>query len=184
MFWSCLVLVSVVAYLLQVAYPALISYLSPVLMPFFAIPFIKVGVTLLFLVVGFWIVFRKLLPILQDPSQVKALGNRFERARNLPTTTAKVTLQKKARVVIVTLNLLKGVETTVIFQERLMSLSADDGIQSSARLSLNFPSAEQTMFIDGDRREIAWLCNELSEWSGMKVKSWGLFGPVEGHSDG
>ena len=156
-------------------------------MPLLAIPLIMI---LLVLVVSFGIGFGKLLPLLQAPSQGKALGKRFERARSLPQTRVNVTLQKqtKARAVVVTLNLLEGVETTVIFQGRLMGLSAGLITMPSYRLCLNFPTDDRMIFvngahrkipaddrmifINGDHREIEWLCNELSEWADVKVRAW------------
>ncbi|HEY9897136.1 MAG TPA: serine/threonine-protein kinase [Candidatus Sericytochromatia bacterium] len=177
MLWTFLVVVSMF----------LGVYLTLVSMPFFAILFIM---TFLVLVVGFGIGFRKLLPILQDPSQGKALAKRFERARSLPKTSANVTFQKqtKARAVVVTLNLLEGVETTVIFQGRLMGISAGLVKMPSYRLSLNFPADDRVLivngvrreipaddrmiFVNGDHREIEWLCNELSEWADIKVRAW------------
>jgi hypothetical protein len=157
MFWTYLVLMILGAYVTLVS------------MPFFAIPLIQFVVTLLVLIVGCWIALRKLLPIFQNPSQGKALGKRFVSARRLPKTSAKVTLQKQARVIIVRLNLLQGVETTGIFQERLMSLSAAAGSESSYQLSLNFPTDDRMIIVNGNRQEIAWLYNELSEWTGLQA---------------
>ena len=125
-------------------------------------------VTLLLLVVCF----MQLHPILQESSSGNLLDMCFARARSLPKTSAKVTLQKKERAVVVTLNLLKGVETTVISQGRLTGLSAGAETMTRYRLNLNFPVANQMMIVNGDRREIEWLCNELSEWSGLQAKPW------------
>jgi len=83
-----------------------------------------------------------------------------------------VTLQKEDRAVVVTLNRLKGVETTVILQGRLTGLSAGAETMARYRLNLHCPSNKQLMIVNGERREIEWLCNELSEWAGIQATPW------------
>ncbi|MBD2102658.1 serine/threonine-protein kinase [Leptolyngbya sp. FACHB-261] len=85
-------------------------------------------------------------------------------------TSANVIFQKKARAVIVTLNRLKE---TVTFQGRLIGLSVSAyKILNHYLLHLKFSASNQMMIVKGDRREIEWLCNELSEWAGIQVKPW------------
>ncbi|MBD1917684.1 MULTISPECIES: serine/threonine-protein kinase [Cyanophyceae] len=116
--------------------------------------------------------FSRFLPILQDTDGGEAVDMSFESARSLPIASANVTFQKKDKVVIVTLNLLKSVEPTEIFQGRLMSISAGEDVPTRYRLNLNFPADDQIIVVDGDRQEIGWLCNELSEWTGIRAKPW------------
>jgi hypothetical protein len=139
------------------------------LVPITATLFLDFGFTLWLLTVCF-------MPLLLVPlalSQGKALDKHFGDARGLPKkTSAKVTLQKKDRAVVVTLNQLKGVETTVILQGGLTGLSAGAESMTRYRLNLHFPSHQQLLLVNGERREIAWLCNELSEWTGLEAKPW------------
>ncbi|WOD36994.1 serine/threonine-protein kinase [Nodosilinea sp. E11] len=154
------------------------AYLELVSLPFFETPISKFCLALPFLVVGFLISFSKILPTFQVPRLAKALGNRFENARGLPNTSANVTFQKKDREVVVTLNLLKGVEKTVICQGRLIGISNDEPIQTNNnfyfryQLGLYFPDNDQMITIEGVHREIEWLSSELSKWTGIQKMPW------------
>ncbi|MGB3515655.1 MAG: hypothetical protein WBA43_04310, partial [Elainellaceae cyanobacterium] len=141
-----------------------------VLMPVFATPLTIFLITLLLVV----IIFIRLKPSFQDPSPALRLGKLFVSAKRLRKTSANVTLQKKDREVVVTLNLLKGVGKTVIYQEKLIGISAGAETLTRYRLNLNFPSDDQMIIVNGDRREIEWLCNELSEWAGIQARPWPL----------
>ncbi len=44
--------------------------------------------------------------------------------------------------------------------------------KSSVLLSLNFPSDDQMIIINGDRQEIEWLFHELSEWTDLQAIPW------------
>ncbi|WOD36996.1 serine/threonine-protein kinase [Nodosilinea sp. E11] len=163
---------------LALASMILLSYLELVSLPFFATPFNKFWVTLLFLalglLVGSRITFLMQQPRRQISSQGEALGHRFASARVLPNTSTNITLQKKNRAVIVTLNLLESVESPVVFQDRLVGISVDAETLTRYRLSLKFLSDDQMIVVDGDRQEIEWLCNGLSDWAGIQAKSWTL----------
>ncbi|PSN80548.1 serine/threonine protein kinase [filamentous cyanobacterium CCP4] len=141
-----------------------------VLMPVFVTPLTIFLITLLLVV----IIFIRLKPSFQDPSPALRLGKLFVSAKRLRKTSANVTLQKKDREVVVTLNLLKGVGKTVIYQEKLIGISAGAETLTRYRLNLNFPSDDQMIIVNGDRREIEWLCNELSEWAGIQARPWPL----------
>ncbi|MBD2234332.1 hypothetical protein [Phormidium tenue] len=52
-----------------------------------------------------------------------------------------------------------------------MGISVGAETLTRYRLSLKFPSNDQ-MIIEGDRREIEWLCNELSEWADIQAMTW------------
>lgn len=139
------------------------------LITFFAMLFANIWVTSFLLVVGF-VMLRIILP---DTRGGKELDMLFSSARKLPNTSANITFQKKDGTVVVMLNLLKGWKTTAIFQGRLMGISAGAETMLHYRLNLSFPAADARMIVvNGDRREIEWLCNELSEWAGIQVKPW------------
>ncbi|MBD2234331.1 serine/threonine protein kinase [Phormidium tenue] len=82
---------------LALALVMLLAYLELVSMPFFAIPFNKFWITLLFLVLGLLVgsrvTFFTLQPRFRVPGQGEALGKRF--SSDFSNTNAKITLQKK-----------------------------------------------------------------------------------------
>ncbi|MBD2110896.1 MULTISPECIES: hypothetical protein [Cyanophyceae] len=53
-----------------------------------------------------------------------------------------------------------------------MGISAGAANQTSYRINLNFSSNDQMIIVYSTRREIEWLCNELSEWAGIQAQPW------------
>lgn len=163
---------------LALAIMLLLAYLALFSEPFFAILFHRVWVTLLFLAAGLLVgsrmTFHTLQPRLLIPGQGEALGKHFASARSLPDPSASITLQRHTSTVIATLTLPKGVGSTVIFQTKLVGISVDAETSTRFRLSLKFPSDDQMIIIDGDRREIEWLSYGVSEWAGIVPKFWTL----------
>ncbi|WOD36993.1 serine/threonine-protein kinase [Nodosilinea sp. E11] len=89
-------------------------------------------------------------------------------------TSANIAFQKKDRTVFVTFDRLKGGEKIVILQGELMGISAGAANRTSYRINLNFSSNDQMIIVYSTRREIEWLCNELSEWAGIQAQPWPL----------
>jgi serine/threonine protein kinase len=147
--------------------------LVPVLMTFFltaVIHFWVIPIVVSYLV-GYRIYFSSL-------NQDKKLGHAFSNFVSLNNTNGNrlrcvnVTFNLESGSVISTLSMVQNSQPTVIFQGNLKEISAGLEAIPTYRLNLNFQNASDTIVVTGKRQEIQWLCDELSEWTGIQAKHW------------
>ncbi|MBW4581276.1 MAG: serine/threonine protein kinase [Tildeniella nuda ZEHNDER 1965/U140] len=85
---------------------------------------------------------------------------------------ADVTFHRDSGSVISTLSLIQNSRSVDIFQGKLKGISAGLETMPRYRLNLSFQDASDTIAVTGNRHEIQWLCDELSEWTGLQAQHW------------
>ncbi|MBW4696033.1 MAG: serine/threonine protein kinase [Lyngbya sp. HA4199-MV5] len=85
---------------------------------------------------------------------------------------ADVTFHRDSGSVVSTLSLIQNSRSVNIFQGKLKGISAGLETVPRYRLNLSFQDASDTILVTGKRQEIQWLCDELSEWTGIQAQHW------------
>lgn len=89
------------------------------------------------------------------------------------THLASITFQREKYSIIVTLySRFRGSDAFVIFRQKLRSLSAGLNTVPEYRLNLDFQDPLNTLVITGTRQEIQWLCDAVSDWTGIQAERW------------
>ena len=89
---------------------------------------------------------------------------------NLPC--ANVIFRRENDSIISTLKLVQNSQPIVIFRGELQSISVGSETETQSRLHLSFQVYSNTITLRGTRQEIQWLCDELTEWSGIQAQRW------------
>ena len=151
-FWGCLV-------------PFLMIFFLTVIIQFWIVPAVILYFT------GYGIYFSGL-------SQDTKLGHIFSNAISSNNANGNkrrcvdVTFRRESGSVIATLNLMQNSQPIVIFQGKLNGISAGLDTRPQYRLNLSFQETNDIIIVGGKRQEIQWLCDELSEWTGLQAQHW------------
>lgn len=157
-----------IEYFVAGAHPvALWGCLMPIVMTFFLIA-----------VMGVWVILAIVIYLIaytiyySHISQDIRLAHLFVSASS-PLNAASMTFQQEGSSVVATLNLLQSSKPVVICRKELKSISAGlDSTVPKYRLNLSFQGSGNTIVVRGNRQEIQWLCDELSEWTGFEIQKW------------
>lgn len=153
--------------------PIMWGCLVPIVMTFFLIAVIQFWIipVVVSYLIGYRIYFSGL-------SRSTKLGHTFSTAISSNNANgnrlrcADVTFHRESGSVISTLSLIKESQAIVIFRGELKDISAGLETMPYYRLNLSFQGSSDTIMVKGNRKEIQWLCDELSEWTGIQVQHW------------